>query len=86
MPASWETDSKIGARLLEAWDGEGSVFIVVRSFEVYQELERLNGRSMCRWLSTSASSDNEDQDDSKSTSTIQTDTTYAVCKAVTRGL
>lgn len=81
MPALWETDTEIGRRLMEAWDGEGCVFIVVRSFEVYQELEKLNGGSMCRWLSTLAPSgngdgdddDDEDEDeDAKSTSTIQT--------------
>jgi hypothetical protein len=59
---------------MEAWEGQGSVFLVTRSFELYQELERLNGDSMCRWLSASAPSADDD-DDAKSTSTIQTDTT-----------
>lgn len=80
MPALWETDTEIGRRLMEAWDGEGSVFVVVRSFEVYQELEKLNGSSICRWLSISApfgdgedgNDDDDDEDEEKSTSTIQT--------------
>lgn len=70
--ASWETYSEIGQRLLEAWDGEGSVFVVVRSFEIYQELQRLNGDSVCRWLSASPPSV-DDSDDAHSISTITTD-------------
>jgi hypothetical protein len=81
MPALWETDTEIGRRLMQAWDGEGCIFIVVRSFEIYQELEKLNGTSMCRWLSTSALSgdgddgndDDDEDDDAESTSTIKTD-------------
>ncbi|KAK4148494.1 hypothetical protein C8A00DRAFT_38930 [Chaetomidium leptoderma] len=73
MPALWETETEIGRRLMEAWRDEGSsVFIVTRSFEVYQELEKLNSESTCRWLSVSAPSEN---DDAKSISTIQEDST-----------
>ncbi|KAG7288939.1 hypothetical protein NEMBOFW57_005299 [Staphylotrichum longicolle] len=73
MPALWETDTDIGRRLMEAWEGEGSVFLVTRSFGVYEELAKLNGfpESMCRWLPASASV--EDGDDAKSTSTVRTD-------------
>ncbi|KAK4104759.1 hypothetical protein N658DRAFT_556570 [Parathielavia hyrcaniae] len=59
---------------MEAWEGEGSVFVVTRSYELYRELERLNGQSMCRWLSASTSGVDDD-DDAKSTSTVQTDAT-----------
>jgi hypothetical protein len=67
---TWETNTKIGPRLLDAWDGEGTVFIVTRSFEVYQELERLNGHSLCRWLAASPPCND---DDVESIATIQTD-------------
>jgi hypothetical protein len=59
MAAQWES-SNLGRRLLRAWDdevwdhGKACVFLVVKSFEVYQELERLNGTEMCRWLSPSS--------------------------------
>ena len=49
MRALWETED-IGRRLLGAWDGEGCVFLVFKRYEVFLELERLNGSSMCRWL------------------------------------
>ena len=47
------------------------VFVVVRSFEIYQELQRLNGDSVCRWLSASPPSV-DDSDDAHSISTIKT--------------
>jgi hypothetical protein len=56
---------------MKVWEGEGSVFIVTRSFEIYQELERLNSASMCHWLSTSGPSDDGNDGDARSTSTIQ---------------
>jgi hypothetical protein len=68
---TWETNTEIGPRLLDAWDGGGSVFIVTRSFEVYQELARLNSPSLCRWLSASPPS--KDDDDVESIATVQTD-------------
>lgn len=83
---TWETNTEIGPRILDAWDGEGSVFVVVRSYEVYKELERLNGgSSMCRWLSASPPSqatsqqphqedgDDDYDDDARSVSTAVTD-------------
>ena len=70
---------------MKAWEGKGSVFVVTKSLEIYQELLRLNDPSMCRWLSASTSCgdrdgrdgrdgiDGEDDDDTKSTSTVQMD-------------
>ena len=79
MPALWE-NTEIGRRLMEAWEGEGSVFIVARSFEIYQELKKLNDPSMCRWLAASAprggdedGGENRDDGDAESISTVQTD-------------
>jgi hypothetical protein len=85
MPALWENETEIGRRLMQAWEGEGSVFIVTRSFEIYQELKKLNDASMCRWLSPSCprvgdedgSEDGErgDDGDAESISTVHTDPT-----------
>ena len=61
MPALWETDADTGRRLM-AWYDQGSIFMVTRSFEVYQELERLNRGLMCCWIS--ASTPTEDNVDS----------------------
>ncbi len=82
---TWETNTEIGPRILDAWDHEGSVFLVVRSLEVYKELERLNGRSMCRWLSGTPPSNpsqqsqlsrrdnDDDDDDTRSIVTVEAD-------------